>query len=336
VFDLFCNPFEWGNAVAKIKEFLSETGSWIIGLGVLILFLIILALIFKGVTHVSILILPWIHKASIITSIIFVVFLIPFSLFQKTKPLAGNGMLFSSYIFGLNAWLLGFLYTLSIWGWIALFIGISLAGVGVVPIGILALAIKGKWIDCLFLVVLIVFVYGTRGWGLFLIEISENTSSKSTKIIRWIIIPLCIFIGLFMGKGLSNNLASEYFYIMNAPKRTDITLETHLVRLATMIREKYELPIMIEDGMQLLDVRAEDNSLVYNYEFTNIFSEDMIGHKGFDSFFSEQKAFLTSEVCNTSLLQFVLNKGATAVYKYFGKNGKLIGSISIAQSDCDD
>ncbi len=64
--------------------------------------------------------------------------LLPMALFKGTRPTAGTGMFFSSFLFGLTTWFLGATVTFVTWGWVGLIIGLIIAGVGVVPIGILA------------------------------------------------------------------------------------------------------------------------------------------------------------------------------------------------------
>jgi len=162
--------------VDKIKGLLSAIGGLIIIAISTAILLIIYGLIFHGVAKVSTTILPWINRATIISFLLFVIILIPLSLFRKTKAISGIGMRYASYIFGLNAWILGFIYTLSIWGWTAIFIGLVFLGVGVVPIGILALAIKGLWYPCIELIILIIVVFGVRLWGAYLMVRADELS----------------------------------------------------------------------------------------------------------------------------------------------------------------
>jgi len=52
-----------------------------------------------------------------------------------------------------------------IWGGVALFIGLFLAGVGVVPIAMLATLINGEWATLGQIVLLLVFTFGFRTLG---------------------------------------------------------------------------------------------------------------------------------------------------------------------------
>ncbi len=76
-------------------------------------------------------------------------------------------------MFGLVAWLLGFILTYSIWGAWAVVIGILFLGGGVVPIALLATAINGYWDPFLTLLVVSVLTFGARISGLLIAESGE-------------------------------------------------------------------------------------------------------------------------------------------------------------------
>lgn len=102
---------------------------------------------------------------------IVVFLLLPMALFRSTRPAAGTGIFFSSYLFGLTTWFLGAALTFATWGWVGLLIGLFIAGVGVVPIGILAAFISLKDPTVGFsLIAMIVIVFATRMGGMALAE----------------------------------------------------------------------------------------------------------------------------------------------------------------------
>ncbi|WP_147430974.1 hypothetical protein [Thiocapsa rosea] len=102
---------------------------------------------------------------------IVVLVLLPMALFRATRPAAGTGIFFSSYLFGLTTWFLGATVTFVTWGWVGLLIGLFIAGVGVVPIGILAAFISLKEPALGFsLIVMLVIVFATRMGGMALVE----------------------------------------------------------------------------------------------------------------------------------------------------------------------
>jgi len=69
----------------------------------------------------------------------------PLALFRKTRFIAAYGFLIFSYLCGATTWALGLLTTLDYWGLMAAAIGLFFAGVGVVPLGIVASAFHADW-----------------------------------------------------------------------------------------------------------------------------------------------------------------------------------------------
>jgi hypothetical protein len=68
----------------------------------------------------------------------------------------------------------GLLLTLAIWGVGAVFIGLFLAGVGVVPIAMLATLLKGMWGPLIELVLLTIMTFGSRIGAMSLAESLEG------------------------------------------------------------------------------------------------------------------------------------------------------------------
>ena len=62
--------------------------------------------------------------------------LLPMAFFRKTRSSAGIGLVYASYLFGATTWFLGAGITFVAFGWLGLSIGLIIAGVGVVPLGI--------------------------------------------------------------------------------------------------------------------------------------------------------------------------------------------------------
>ena len=74
-----------------------------------------------------------------------ILIILPLGIFKKTKGASAIGLVVSSYVYGLTLWFWALLLTYIIWGVVAVFIGLFIAGVGVDPIAMLATAIKGEW-----------------------------------------------------------------------------------------------------------------------------------------------------------------------------------------------
>lgn len=102
-----------------------------------------------------------------------IVILLPLSIFKRLRGFVGGGIYFSSFAFGLVAWLLGFILTYSIWGAWAVFIGILFLGGGVVPIALVATAINGHWDLFFTLLVVTVLTFAARITGMLVAESGE-------------------------------------------------------------------------------------------------------------------------------------------------------------------
>jgi len=167
--------------MGKVKDFLINTSQLVTGsIFMLIVFIVgflIYSLVIYGAFKVSIIILPWVNIAFYISFLILIFVLIPLSIFNKTKGIAGIAMLYASFVFGIQAWILGFIFTLMIWGWFAVIIGCFMLGVGVVPIAMLALIIKSQWWSCIELFFLVVMTFGVRFWGQYLIDRADDLLS---------------------------------------------------------------------------------------------------------------------------------------------------------------
>ncbi len=155
----------------KIKE---------VGLGLLVLFvfvgvILLIGLFLKGGVWLSAKVYPWLLLAFSLTLGITLFILIPLAFFQKTRKFSGNSMVISSYVFGLTLWVWGLLLTYTLWGGFAVFVGLFLLGVGVVPIAILATLIGGMWPTLGQLILLTVMTFGARFLGAYLIAKAETS-----------------------------------------------------------------------------------------------------------------------------------------------------------------
>jgi len=100
--------------------------------------------------------------------------LLPLAIFKKTRPFSGLIMALASYLFGVALWIYSAIITYLLWGWIAVFIGIFLAGVGVLPVAILATIFHGDWSVFGNLIFGTVLTFGSRFLGIYLIEKADQ------------------------------------------------------------------------------------------------------------------------------------------------------------------
>jgi hypothetical protein len=91
-----------------------------------------------------------------------VLILLPLSFFRSTRAISASGFFISSFVFGATTWVLGFLVTYDYLGLFWVFVGLVVALVGIVPLGIIGAAIKSDWTAAGILCGGLVMTYGAR------------------------------------------------------------------------------------------------------------------------------------------------------------------------------
>ena len=100
--------------------------------------------------------------------------LMPLSLFRKTRSMAAFGFMACSTVFGVCTLILGLLTAYFYWGFTGIIIGLFIAGVGVVPVGILAAIFHSDWQSVLILIIGVVVTFGGRGMALWLAQMVDR------------------------------------------------------------------------------------------------------------------------------------------------------------------
>ncbi|MGA9364885.1 MAG: hypothetical protein WBW16_11035 [Bacteroidota bacterium] len=159
-----------------MKEKLKSIGSALLGIGIFIGIILLAAFFIRGGLWLSEILYPWLTLISAIAFFVCILILLPLAFFRKTRGVSGVGLFIASYIFGASLWVWTFLLTYTLWGATALFIGLFLAGVGVVPIAMLATLFNGEWSILAQLVLLVIFTFGSRMLGLYLSGKAEEPS----------------------------------------------------------------------------------------------------------------------------------------------------------------
>ncbi len=126
-----------------------------------------------GAAWASTKLLPWFSVLTWIGFGVVVFVLLPLAIPKATRGFSSVGLIVASYVFGATLWMEGLLFTLAIWGVGAVFIGLFLAGVGVVPIAMLATLLKGMWGPLVELVLLTIMTFGSRIGAMSLAESVE-------------------------------------------------------------------------------------------------------------------------------------------------------------------
>jgi len=143
--------------------------AWVaLGIAFLLGMSLLVALFVHGGAWVGAKAYPWLSVISRIALLGTVCILLPLAVFRGTRRFSGNGLILASYVFGLTLWVWGLLLTYVLWGPFAVFVGLFLVGVGVVPIAMVATSLKGMWSTFGELAFLVVLTFGTRLFGAFL------------------------------------------------------------------------------------------------------------------------------------------------------------------------
>lgn len=116
--------------------------------------------------------LPWLTFISQ-WGIAIMVLSIPLLLFRGLRGYLGTGYYVVSYVFGMTTWLMGIVYCLAFWGWTAVIIGFFIAGVGVVPVGLLAVLLNGEGFAFLVLLIMTIITFASRLVGIKLMEMFD-------------------------------------------------------------------------------------------------------------------------------------------------------------------
>ena len=126
-------------------DFLKSVGAFILGIGLLIGIILLAYLIIEGGVKVAVYVLPWGQVAAAITFLLMLFVLLPLSFFKKMKGWTSLAFVYGSFVYGIILWLSSLLIAYVLWGVVAVFVGLFLFGVGVVPVAMLAALFNGEW-----------------------------------------------------------------------------------------------------------------------------------------------------------------------------------------------
>jgi hypothetical protein len=159
---------------ATMKDKLKSIGAYLLGFCCLVVMMLIIMLFVRGGVWLSERVYPWLVTINGILLIAVVVVLLPLAIFRRTRPYAGIGIYFSSWVFGLTLFVWSLLITYSLWGVGGIVAGLLLMGFGIVPIAILACMFHGLWSIIGQLLLLLAISLGSRFFGIFLMMRSAD------------------------------------------------------------------------------------------------------------------------------------------------------------------
>jgi hypothetical protein len=152
------------------------------------------AVYMAGLLWVSKHVLDYLNIAAVIALQACILILLPCALFRVTRKLCAYGFLISSVIFGLSTWVLALLVTFQHWGVTGLIVGVMFAGVGIVPLGTLASAFNGDWLQVVVLALGLVLTFGAQAMAFTLAAsadrdeagICSNLLSEFRSVVGWL------------------------------------------------------------------------------------------------------------------------------------------------------
>lgn len=151
----------------RIKDLMKGIGGFVAFIGFFFLLFLILAAFIKGAEYLAVTIEPILAKLAWPLFALCLIVFLPLSFFKKTRSIGLTSLVVSSFVFGLLAWMLGFIATLYFWGVFWLIVGLFLAGIGVVPMGIVASFLNHRSDIAWSLIIVLVIAYGIRIFALW-------------------------------------------------------------------------------------------------------------------------------------------------------------------------
>jgi hypothetical protein len=163
---------------SRLKKAAFGIGGYAIGLIVIALGLFVVALFLRGMVWASDKLMPWLITASGIAALICVFIFLPLCIFRRTRPWAGVGYYYASFVFGIMLFAYSCLFVVFAWGYGALAVGLIFAGVGVVPVALLAALFHAEWPVLWELVFGVALTFGTRALGIWLTTVRQENEEE--------------------------------------------------------------------------------------------------------------------------------------------------------------
>jgi hypothetical protein len=161
---------------SRLRKAAFGVGGGAIGVIAFCAALLLVAAMLRGMVWASDKLMPWLVMGSTITLLVCIFIFLPLCLLRKTRPWAGMGLYYASYLFGTMLFAYSCLFTVFTWGYGALAVGLIFAGVGIVPVALLAAIFHAEWAVLGELLFEIVLTFGTRGFGIWMITKAERAA----------------------------------------------------------------------------------------------------------------------------------------------------------------
>jgi len=197
-----------------MNERIRHIGNTVLGLVLLLAFCVLGIMFVKGSVWMGEHVMQSLVNTASLVLVVDLIILLPLAIFSRLRPWIGLVLYISSYLFGLVTWFLGLLLTYTLWGLAATVVGLVLAGVGVVAMGILATLFKGMWPELMWLIIYLAVTFGIRAIGIRLTLVpnpfrpaKSRKGSGMPNWLRWgLMLPvtLAAYILIQLGVGLAS------------------------------------------------------------------------------------------------------------------------------------
>jgi len=159
-----------GNSASGIKDVVLGLGGCLVFIAIAIGGLVLLIMFLRGTPWIAENFYPW----TVLAAKIALYFVVPtcsvLAFFRKGRGLGGLGLCLSSYVIGFSLWVWSLIVAYSLAGVFWIIVGLLFAGLGVIPIAMVAAALKAQWSIAGQMLLGLVVVLALRAIGIFLVE----------------------------------------------------------------------------------------------------------------------------------------------------------------------
>lgn len=160
----------------KIKKFIDNFGIVFSGFFMFFLSILFMVLFFTVGIDIIYKVDPFFVKSTILLAHFVIFILLPLSFFKKIRSFSIVSLYVLSFWFGITLWIHSAVTVHYLWGTVALFIGLFLMGVGVLPVAIIAAIFFAEWMILLDLILLIIATFGSRILGVYMAHREDRKS----------------------------------------------------------------------------------------------------------------------------------------------------------------
>jgi hypothetical protein len=157
-----------------VNQFLKSIGGFALVVVGLVAVSVVVFLLVQGGAWLADKVYPWLIMVFAVAFWVCVFILLPLAIFRKTRGFSGIGIYVASYVFGITLWVWCLLTTYTLWGGFAVVIGILIAGIGIVPLAIIASLTKGLWSIAIQMVVVALVTLGARFAAFALVKSADE------------------------------------------------------------------------------------------------------------------------------------------------------------------